>query len=108
MYKVKFSIVILMLAFYVMSCMNVKLIAKYDSDKIQSNSATRITYLWGIIQPRDIPAACPSKAICKVSTETNMGYIIISSVTLGIVVPQRVVWDCCASVEPLEHIGSIK
>lgn len=81
-------------------CMTTRLVAKYDSDNIQVNKTTKVTLLWGILQAKDVPAACESKSICQVTTRTNIGQILISAVTLGIVVPQRLTWQCCPSVEP--------
>lgn len=86
------------------SCVNTRLIAFYSTDNIQSNQATRVNYLWGIVQPQDIPAQCESKTICKVNAKTNLGYILVSAVTLGIVVPQKIVWDCCPSSENEEKL----
>lgn len=97
MRKIKFHIVLLAICVMATSCMSTKLVAKYDSDNIIHHKATKITYLWGAIAPKDILAECESKAICQVKTETNLGFICISFITLGIVVPQKVVWDCCGT-----------
>lgn len=96
MKKIKFHIVFLMICVMATSCMSTKLVAKYNSDNIIHHKATKITYLWGAIAPKDIPAECESNAlICQVKAETNLGFICISFLTLGIVVPQKIVWDCC-------------
>ena len=97
MAKIKFKIILLAIMVMTVSCMSTKLVAKYDSDSIIHHSATKITYLWGAMPAKDIQAECDSKAICQVKTQTNFGYICISFLTLGIVVPQRVVWDCCGA-----------
>ena len=96
MIKTRLAVLLMAVSLLLSGCMSTKVIAKYDSDNIQSHKATRVTLLWGIVAPRDIPAECESNAICKVSAETNVGFILISAATMGIVVPQRVVWDCCA------------
>ena len=82
--------------------MSTKVIAKYDSNGIQPHKVTKYTLFWGLLQSRDVPAQCESNCICKVSAETNIGYILLSAITLGIVVPQRVVWECCASQIKIE------
>lgn len=97
MKKIRFHIVLLSICVFATSCMSTKLVAKYDSDNIIHHKATKITYLWGAIAPKDIQAECESKAICQVKTETNLGFICISFITLGIVVPQKIVWDCCGT-----------
>jgi hypothetical protein len=81
-------------------CMSTRLVANYDSDNIVSHEATRVTLLWGILQPKDIPAECESKSVCKLSARTNIGYVLVAAVTLGAVVPQKVTWDCCPSTVP--------
>ena len=99
MKPIRFSLVLLSIFLVTTGCMNTHLIAKYDTASIQSSQATRVTLLWGILQPKDIPAACESETICKITIQTNIGFIAISAITLGIVVPQKVTWDCCPSKE---------
>jgi hypothetical protein len=93
---------LLVVLFMTTNCMSTKVIAKYDSDSIQPHAATKYTLFWGLLQSQDVPAECPSKCICKVSAETNIGFILLSAVTLGIVVPQRVVWECCGPTINIE------
>lgn len=96
MKKIKFHIVLLTVCAMTTSCMSTKLVAKYNSDNIIHHKATEITYLWGAIVKKDIQAKCePNALICQVTTETNFGFICISFLTLGIVVPQKIEWDCC-------------
>ena len=97
MKKNKLYIILIALVVTTTSCMNTRLVAKYDSDNIIHHKAIKVTYLWGAIAPRDIQAECESKAICQVSAKTNIGFIAISFITLGIVVPQTVIWDCCGT-----------
>ena len=83
-------------------CMNTRLIGYYSSGQIQPQEATRVTLVWGLLQTQDIAAACESKSICKVTHQTNLGYILVSAITIGLVVPQKIIWDCCPSNEPEE------
>ena len=83
-------------------CMNTHLIGYYSTAQVQPRTATRITLVWGLLQTQDIPAGCESRSICKVTNQTNLGYILVSAATLGLVVPQKVIWDCCPTVEPEE------
>lgn len=94
-----FHLIIIIIFLATTGCMNTHLVAKYDTASIQSSQATKVTLFWGILQPKDIPAKCESETICKVTTQTNIGFILISAITLGIVVPQKVIWDCCPSKE---------
>lgn len=82
--------------------MSTRLVAHHDSDSIQSNQKTKVTYLWGLLQSKDIPAGCESNSLCNVTTQTNFGFILVSAVTLGAVVPQKVVWNCCPTPEEEE------
>ena len=88
----------------VTGCANTRLVSLHSSDNIQHHTATRVNYLWGLVQPKDIPAQCESQSICQVVTQTNLGYILLSAATLGIVVPQKVIWDCCPPVEKEEKL----
>jgi len=97
MAKVKFYIIFLAILLTTTGCMSTMLVAKYDSDSVIHHKATKVTYLWGAIPAKDVLAECESKAICQVKAETNLGYICVSFLTLGIVVPQKVVWDCCGT-----------
>lgn len=90
--------------FLITSCANTRLVGLYSSDSIQRHTATRVNFLWGMVQPKDIPAQCESNSICQVVTQTNLGYILLSAATLGLVVPQKVVWDCCPTTEKEEKL----
>lgn len=81
------------------SCMSTKLVADYDHVDLQEHKASRVVYLWGLVQPADIPANCESRAISQVTAKTNIGYIFLSAITIGIVVPQKVIWYCAPSQE---------
>lgn len=80
-------------------CMTTRLAANYDSDNVISHQKTSWNFLWGLVQPADIAADCESKTICKVTSQTNLGFILVSALSLGIAVPQQITWDCCPSVE---------
>lgn len=95
MLRSKFSIIFLLLLVLNTGCMSTKLIGNYDSDNVIHHKATKINYFWGIVRAKDVQANCESKSICQVTAQTNAGFILVSFVTLGIVVPQTVVWDCC-------------
>ena len=99
-----YNAAILFMVLLTSGCFNTRLVSLHSSDNIQKHTATRINYLWGIVQPKDIPAQCESNSICQVVTQTNIGYILLSAATLGIVVPQKVVWDCCPSDEKEEKL----
>jgi hypothetical protein len=86
-------------------CMSTRLVGDYSSDNILTHKKTTFTLLWGLLQPKDLPSGCESKTICKVTTQTNLGFILLSAASLGLVVPQKITWDCCPSKEPEEKLN---
>jgi hypothetical protein len=62
----------------------------------EARSQTQVAYFWGLMQPDDItPENCPVKVpLADVTAHTNLGHILISTVTLGIVSIQRIEWRC--------------
>ncbi len=91
------------------SCMSTRLVTEADCDTFVNNPTQRKTtwsFFWGMMRPTDIDPKCESSALNGVETKTNLGYILLSAVTLGIVVPQEVEW-CCKPINPdTETIGS--
>jgi Bor protein len=59
-------------------------------------SETQVALFWGLMQPEDIaPPNCPpGVALAEVNANTNLGYVLIGTVTLGIVLPQELAWRC--------------
>src|SRR5215203_4633190 len=51
-------------------------------------------YFWGIKQAADINPQCDPNFnyLNRVTVKTNFGHILISALTLGIAVPQKVSW----------------
>ena len=86
-----FVIIVLMLS----GCMQMRIVAFNDSNNPVPEKVTRTTYFWGLKQREGIktPEGCTS--ICKVTAKTNMGQILLSTITLGIVVPQTIEYSCC-------------
>ena len=62
----------------------------------EPESATQVAYLWGAVQPNDIvPDNCPKKVpLAEVTAHTNLGYVLLGTVTLGTVVIHRIEWRC--------------
>jgi hypothetical protein len=92
------------------SCSTTKVITKYDCNTIANNPVNRRTtwtFAWGLVQPRDINPNCePSfNHLNKVVVKTNLGFILLSAVTLGAVIPQRVEWCCAPQNIPTDTLG---
>lgn len=82
------------------SCSTTRIVTKYDCNTIANNPVNKKTtwaYAWGLVQPKDIDPKCDAgfNHLNRVTVKTNLGYILLSVVTLGIVIPQQVEW-CCA------------
>jgi hypothetical protein len=62
----------------------------------EARSQTQVAYLWGIVQPNDIvPPNCPKNVpLADVTAHTNLGYALITTVTLGIVSIHELEWRC--------------
>ena len=62
----------------------------------EERSQTQVAYFWGLLQPDDIaPLNCPrGVALAEVTAHTNLGYVLIGTLTLGIVLPHALGWRC--------------
>ena len=75
-----------------------------DTSEFTENTCTYCdtvvcAYWWGLKQPR-LEARCAEKSMSEVKVQTNYGYALISVLTLGIVMPQRITWICSGIDEP--------
>jgi len=67
---------------------------------------THWSYFWGILSNEPWPAGCQNGSdMSRVRVTTNPGFIIVSFLSLGIVVPQRLEWDCAQVVRDPGTIG---
>jgi hypothetical protein len=64
------------------------------------------SYFWGLVPADNLPAGCSDGSdVSKVRTVTKPGFIVISFLTLGIVVPQQMEWDCAQMVREPGTLG---
>lgn len=95
---------IFILAFFtIQGCTTTRVVSKYNCNTIANNPVNKKTtwsFFWGLVQPVDINPQCDPifNHLNKVETKTNLGFAMITTATLGIVMPQRVTW-CCAPPE---------
>lgn len=82
--------------FILSSCMSTHIVAKHDSDNPVPEQVTKWNYFWGLVQPEVVETGSLCKSICQVTVKNNLGYILLSAATLGIVVPTSVEYECCA------------
>ncbi len=86
------------------SCISTRVVSEYDNDSVVKHTKTSWSYAWGLITPKDIDPECESKRMNSVTSSTNLGYILISAITIGIIVPQTVEWECAPVDTPIEDL----
>ncbi|QNL22640.1 hypothetical protein HZR84_12030 [Hyphobacterium sp. CCMP332] len=95
MKKLLITILIISSAF-LYSCMTVRVVAQYDSNNPVPIKVKRTVLFWGLLQPKDVLTGEICESICKVEAKNNGLRIFVSAATLGIVVPMRLDYECCA------------
>jgi hypothetical protein len=75
--------------------MSTKIVSTYDSDIPGTVKVTRWNFLWGLVQPNDVQTDSLCESMCQVTVKNNLGYILISGITLGIIVPMSAEYQCC-------------
>jgi hypothetical protein len=108
--KIVSSLVLVSFLTVMDSCSTTRIVTKYDCNTIANNPVNKRTtwaFAWGLVQPKDIDPKCePSfNHLNKVEVKTNIGFILISAVTLGIVIPQQVTWCCAPQNIPTDTLG---
>ena len=92
------------------SCSSTKIITEYDcADAANINRDTTVWhYCWGLIQSKDIRPQCDKRYnhLNKVEVRSTPAHVLLTVITLGIVIPQKVSW-CCAppNLQP-GHLGN--
>ncbi|OQP38835.1 hypothetical protein A4H97_19165 [Niastella yeongjuensis] len=91
-------------------CSSTKIITEYDcADAANINKDTTVWhYCWGLIQSKDIRPQCDKRYnhLNKVVVKSTPAHVLLTVITLGIVIPQKVSW-CCAPPNPQPgHLGN--
>ncbi|MGZ5134549.1 MAG: hypothetical protein ACXWCG_05350 [Flavitalea sp.] len=88
-------------------------VAHYNSDQparaktLSHVGKTHWSFFWGLLKQGDWPAGCQQGSnMSRVRVKTNPGFIIISFVSLGIAVPQKLEWDCGPAARGTGTIGN--
>jgi len=111
--NIKSLLFFLFALFVLQSCSTVNLVSKYDCNTVAHNnvnSKTTWTFAWGLVQPKDIDPHCEKSFnhLNKVTVKTNLGFILLSAVTVGIVIPQRLEWCCAPQEIKTDTLGTSK
>jgi hypothetical protein len=77
------------------------------SDQLpEKQEKTVYSYAWGLVHSRDSVAVCgETNALDQVEVKSNFGMTMLGILTLGIVVPRRMVWYCSTPRECEDEIG---
>ncbi len=67
-------------------------------------SATYWSFLWGVWQREPEPLNCNGQALKEVNVSSNLGFALLTAVTLGLVAPERISWKCA---KPMPAEGGI-
>ncbi|TXK36865.1 hypothetical protein FVR03_16710 [Pontibacter qinzhouensis] len=69
--------------------------------------ATHWSYFWGLLKAADWDAGCqPGSDMTRVRTRTNPLFISVSFLSLGLVIPQKLEWDCAPPTRDTGVIGN--
>jgi hypothetical protein len=78
------------------------------SDQLpEKQQKTVYSYAWGLVHSRDSVTVCgETRALDQVEVKSNFGMTLLGLITLGIVVPRRMIWYCSTPRECPGEIGS--
>jgi hypothetical protein len=87
-----------------LGCYHVHVVSPRYSDKgPRSESHTVHAFFWGLLQPTDLTLDCVSDGVADIQYETNLGYSLLSVVTLGLWMPMEVQWTCLTDPQTQPH-----
>jgi hypothetical protein len=77
------------------------------SDQLpEKQEKTVYSYAWGLVHSRDSVAVCGhTNALDQLEVKSNFGMTMLGILTLGIVVPRRMIWYCSTPRECVDDIG---
>ena len=77
------------------------------SDQLpERQQKTVYSYAWGLVHSKDSVTVCgETRALDQVEVKSNLGMTLLGLVTLGIVVPRRMIWYCSTPRECPGDIG---
>lgn len=77
------------------------------SDQLpEKEQKTVYSYAWGLVHSKDSVTVCgQTRALDQVEVQSNLGMTLLGIITLGIVVPRRMIWYCSTPRECPDDIG---
>ena len=88
-----------LLALFLTNCYTYRVATKAQSGSEAFNSVTAHSFLWGLVQKPAVirTSICDSlgaNGVSEVTVKTNLGYALITVITLGIWCPVKLQWKC--------------
>ena len=84
----------IMLGLSLPGCYHSRILVKQPDPATEYESRVVTSYFWGLVQENSVAEDCPDNRLDEVRVSTNFGYLLLSVVSLGIVVPMKVEWKC--------------
>ncbi len=93
-------IIVIFSAFIIEGCYHYRVVVPESDPATDYESATMHSLFWGLVNnpPKQVAGDCIGNALDEVRVSTNLGYSLISVVTLGIWTPLDVQWRCSKPV----------
>ncbi|MDB5250363.1 MAG: hypothetical protein JWQ40_4757 [Segetibacter sp.] len=91
------SILLLMISFSTESCYHYRVLTTESDPATEYQSKVVYSYLWGLVNsPKDlvVPNCNNNNALDEVRVSTNLGYSVLTVISLGIFCPMEVKWRC--------------
>ena len=88
------SLILLILIIGLQGCYHFRVTTPNPDPATDYEHRTMHSYFWGLVQETQPADDCLSNSLDEVEVSTNLGYSLISVVTLGIWVPMDVRWRC--------------
>ena len=104
------AITIILLACFLIllqSCYSYHISTSHFDPSTHYNKKTVSSFFWGLVQQNVVASNCDSLKVTSIDelhVKTNLGYAVITVITLGIWCPMTVEWKCA---KPCSREGEI-
>jgi hypothetical protein len=69
----------------------------------EPESVTVWAFAWGLVEPTVSPQRCQGNGVAEVTSSSNLGFALLTVVTLGIVAPAHIEWRCAKDATNTGH-----
>ena len=104
--KIIHQLLFVTLLVFICSCYSYRVTTHAQAGTEASKSVTANSFFWGLIQKPAVihTPLCDTlgvNGVAEVTVKTNLGYALITVVTLGIWSPMKVQWKCSKPCAPI-------